>query len=299
MSLFSRIVIVGVGMMGGSIGLAARNRNLADGIIGIDSNSEHLEIAQHRGAIDYATNRFEEGLCCLGYSAADSARISVERPRPELVIVATPVCTVADYVREIAETFQHCGEERNVLITDIGSTKATICGQTDGCRFIGSHPIAGSERIGPAYSDENLFKNRLTVISPSSSIREVDIGLLVRFWQKLGSNVVCLPPEEHDSRLARTSHLPHLLSALLAENLQNQDVPFTGSGFLSTTRLASGGPDIWRDIVSTNQEAILEAIRQFETGLTNLRDKIRSSDWDGVAALLESAKEKRDRLEPA
>lgn len=299
MKLFSRIVIVGVGLMGGSVGLAVRKRDLAQCVVGIDPDRWNLSTALDRGAIDLATTDFEEGVRCLGGDVSDDSTT-------ELVVVATPVGQVADCVRRTIDVLRNSATRRNVLITDVGSTKQAICSQLDGlergllsegCRFIGSHPIAGSERSGPEYSDENLFEKRLTLVAPSDAIRDHDLGLLVRFWQRLGSSVLCMSPEDHDRVLARTSHLPHLLSALLAEGLRRQDVPFTGSGFRSTTRLAAGGPSMWSDIVSTNPTAILEAIRDFETGLQSLRDSIERQAWPEIAAFLESAKRNRDGLD--
>ena len=310
MSLFSRIVIIGVGLIGGSIGLAAKKRQLTRSVIGIDSNEEHLETAQRLGVIDWATTDIGEGVNVeTGIAAPENARPDAgayhpsSLPGAELVIVATPVSLVVDHIRQAASAVQTDGiNYRNVLITDAGSTKETICSRLEqatlpnGCRFIGSHPIAGKEKSGVEHADADLFENRLAIITPTMSARDRDIGLLIRFWRSLGSFTASMSPTEHDRTLARTSHLPHLLSALLADRLQLQDAKYTGPGFHSTTRLASGLPEMWRDIVSNNTEAIVEAIKDYEHALRDLREKIERNDWEAVAQFLEHAKQNRDSL---
>jgi prephenate dehydrogenase len=297
MALFSRIVIIGAGLIGASAGLAARRGNIADAVIGVDCRQEHLDIALNRGAVDYASTDFLTGVLNLGYSSKRSARISTETGlRPELIVAAVPVSKITACLKEAADALDRFEDRRNFLLTDVGSTKSLICSQFKDSRFIGSHPIAGSEKTGPAFADENLFKNRITVITPSGNNKEVDIGLLVWFWQKLCSQVVCLSPEEHDAHLAKTSHLPHLVSSLLAETLEAQNKRYTGTGFRSTTRLASGGPLMWRDVVCSNQTAVLNAVKNFEETLKTMRLQIERSDWDGLTQTLESAKLKRDGL---
>ena len=310
MPLFSRIVIIGVGLIGGSIGLAAKKRQLTGNVIGVDLSGESLRTALQLGAVDQITTNLDEGINKdTGIAAPENADADAgaftpsSLPGAELVIVATPVSLVPDHVWQVASAVRTNGiNYRNVFITDVGSTKETICSQWDqrtlpnGCRFIGSHPIAGKEKSGVEHADADLFENRLTVITPTTSARERDIGLLIRFWRLLGSLTASMSPAEHDRTLARTSHLPHLLSALLADRLQLQDAQYTGSGYHSTTRLASGLPELWRDIVSHNTEAILEAIRDYEDALRDLREKIERNDWESVAQFLEHAKRNRDLL---
>jgi len=310
MPLFSRIVIIGVGLIGGSIGLAVKKRQLTGNVIGVDLNEERLHTARQLGAVDQITTNLDEGINNdTGIAAPENAGADTgaftpsSLPGTELVIVATPVSMVPDHVWQVASAVQTGGiNYRNVLIADVGSTKETICSRLsqrtlpNGCRFIGSHPIAGKEKSGVEHADADLFENRLVVITPTASARDRDIGLLIQFWRSLGSLTASMSPTEHDRTLARTSHLPHLLSALLADRLQLQDVQYTGPGYHSTTRLASGLPELWRDIVSHNTEAILEAIRDYENALRDLREKIERNDWEAVARFLEHAKKNRDML---
>jgi len=310
MPLFSRIVVIGVGLIGGSVGLAVKKRQLAKHVIGIDHDEKCLQTALRLGALDRGTTDFHEGINAkTGIAASENAQPDAgaytpsSLPGAELIIAATPVSLVFDHVLQAASAVQTSGiNYRNVLITDVGSTKETVCSRLEqitlpnGCRFIGSHPIAGKEKSGVEYADADLFENRLAVITPTASARDRDIGLLVRFWRALGSLTASMSPAEHDRTLARTSHLPHILSALLADRLQLQDTKYTGPGYHSTTRLASGAPDLWRDIISNNTEAILEAIRDYENALRDLREKIERSDWEAVAQFLEHAKRNRDGL---
>lgn len=304
MSLFSRITIVGLGAIGGSVALAIKQRGLAERVVGVDWHQPALRAALRREAVDHATMSLEEAVRGLHCPTPGPGSTSTLPPR-ELVVVATPVGLIPKTVHQVAEAVCSSAAGRDVLITDVGSTKATVCAEcgtelsplSGGCRFLGGHPIAGTERTGLEHAEADLFEGRLAVLTPTAANRDHDVALLVRFWQELGARVLCLDPEEHDRILARTSHLPHLLSALLAERLQSPDAPYAGPGFRSTTRLASGGPVLWRDIVSSNIDSILEALRDYESGLQHLRETIERQDWDGVRALLESAKRNRDALE--
>jgi prephenate dehydrogenase len=310
LSVFSRIVIVGVGLIGGSIGLAVKERHLSPCVIGIDTNTDNLRQAKQCSAVDLTTDDLETGINLGSGNAAPEndipdrgAYISSSLPGAELVVIAVPVSKIAEYVVRTAEAVKAGINYRNVLITDTGSTKESICSQLEnktlpnGCRYIGSHPVAGKEKHGAVNADAHLFENKLTVVTPSDSARDRDIGSLIRFWRSLGSYVANMSPAEHDRTLARTSHLPHLLSALLADRLLLHDAKYTGTGYRSTTRLASGLPEVWRDIVSNNKEAILEAVRDFESALQHLRERIEAQDWQAVAQFLEHAKQNRDALE--
>lgn len=294
MTLFSRIIIIGVGLMGGSLGLACKRRGLAEQIIGIDCETKNLRTALDLGLIDVAATGIEEVLNENACSSDGNVN--------ELFVVATPVGKIVTTIREIARVAKNSGRRR-VLITDLGSAKEGICSELavnrlpSNCRHIGSHPIAGSERSGPEHADALLYENSPVVLTPIESDREVDIAVLVRFWQKLGSRVYFLEPSEHDRVLARTSHLPHLIGVLLARGLASGDVPFIGPGFRSSTRLAGGEPRLWRDIVSSNRDAILAAIRTHETRLGELRRNLENRDWDHLASILEAARNNRNEFE--
>jgi prephenate dehydrogenase len=313
MYIFSRVTIIGIGAIGGSVGLATKMRNVAKTVIGIDSDSKAVESALQVGAVDYAVSNLDDGINgFMPTVISDNSVISdkadssvVRRHKPEIVIIATPVSLVGRYVADVANIVHNENYLRNILITDVASTKETICSQfydldakplPNDCRFIGSHPIAGTEKSGVINADANLFVNRLVAITPSDGSRELDIAMLLRFWQSLGAMVVSMSHTEHDKILARTSHLPHLISALLAGQLRTADAKYTGTGFKSTTRIAAGKPAIWKDVIENNTDAILEAIKEYENGLKILKEYIEQKEWNKLTDFLENAKNKRDSL---
>jgi prephenate dehydrogenase len=179
----------------------------------------------------------------------------------------------------------------NILMSDVGSTKGNICRELEQqrCRFIGAHPIAGSEKSGPEFGDENLFQDRLTILTPAASSRSEDVEQLRFFWESLGSRVICLEPERHDEILAKTSHLPHAVAATLASLLTESERPFCGTGFADTTRIAAGPPAVWTDIFLENRQPILSVLEEFGSRLEMLKNALREGDVQAVAQFLEAA----------
>ena len=213
MKRLGNVAIVGVGLIGGSIGLALRQRNLAENVIGIGRRQVSLRIARRVGAITHTTIDLAKGVA-----------------QADLVIVCTPVGQIAEHVQEAA---RHCPE--GTLITDAGSTKQQIVAALDnqlprGCRFLGGHPIAGSEKTGANYAKAELFDGRVAVLTPTKNTRAEDYDLLEAFWQGLGSVVVQMSPEEHDRALAVTSHLPHMAAAALANTITENYFRLAGHG---------------------------------------------------------------------
>jgi prephenate dehydrogenase len=279
MKRLENVAIVGVGLIGGSIGLAVRQRGLAGNVIGIGRRQVSLRIARRMGAVTHTT-------IDLGKGVADA----------DLVIVCTPVGQIIEHVRHAART---CPE--GTLITDAGSTKRLIVAALDeglprGCRFLGSHPLAGSEKAGPSFAQADLFDGRVAVITPTKNTRAEDFDLLEEFWQGLGSVVVRMSPEEHDQALAVTSHLPHLAAAALSAGLPEKYFRLTGTGMLDSTRLAGGDPSLWRQIVMQNRENVLSALEQYGTQLAGLHAAIRNGNEAELERILTLAKKNRDAL---
>ena len=279
MSRFNTVAIVGVGLIGGSIGLALRRRGLASQVIGIGHRAESLRVAQERGAVTQTTLDVATGV-----AAAD------------LVIVCTPVGRVADDVRTASANCR-----AGALITDVGSTKAEIVAAVAGCLprsvgFIGSHPLAGSERSGPAAAEADLFVDRVVVITPDDAARADDVQSLSDFWTGLGARVVRMSAAEHDRGLAATSHLPHLVAAALALATPVEVLQLTASGWADTTRVASGDPELWRQIFASNRAALLLALMRFDETLAGLRAAIERRDDDEVRQILAEAKQRRDAV---
>jgi len=279
MKHFKSVAIVGVGLIGGSIGLALRQRGLADTVIGIGRRQATLRTARRVGAVSNTTVDLAKGV-------ADA----------ELIVVCTPVGRIVEDVRRAAE---HCRE--GTLITDAGSTKHTIVEALDnqlprGCRFLGSHPLAGGEKTGPAHAKADLFEGRIALLTPTRNTRAEDFDTLEGFWSALGSVVVQMPPDEHDRALALTSHLPHLAAAALAALLPERYFRLTGTGVLDTTRIAAGDPVLWSQVFLHNRQNVLAALGQLDKGLAALRAAIEANDAATLEQLLALAKKTRDAL---
>jgi prephenate dehydrogenase len=279
MKRLGNVAIVGVGLIGGSIGLALRQRNLVDNVIGIGRRQVSLRIARRVGAITHTTIDLSKGVA-----------------QADLIIICTPVGQIVEHALEAA---RHCPE--GTLITDAGSTKERIVAGLDGqlprgCRFLGGHPIAGGEKTGANYAKAELFDGRVTVLTPTKNTRAEDYDLLESFWQGMGSVVVQMSAEEHDRALAVTSHLPHMAAAALANTVPENYFRLAGTGLLDAARLASGDPELWRQILLQNRENVLKALEQFGGQLQALHTAIRNGDEAGLDRFLTKGKKNRDAL---
>jgi len=278
------VAIVGVGLIGGSIGLALRKRNLARRVVGIGRRQVSLRIARRVGAVTNTTIELAKGV-------ADA----------DLVIVCTPVGRVVEDVRAVAE---HAPQ--GTLITDVGSTKRAIVSALDSdlpeeglphdCRFLGGHPLAGSEKGGPSNADAELFEGRVALVTPTANSTGEDYDQIEAFWEALGSVVIKMSPEEHDRALSLTSHLPHMAAAALAATVPEQLYRISGTGLRDTTRLAAGDPALWLEIVEHNRANILSALEQYGRQLAAMHGAIRDGDRPRLEELLSLAKKNRDAL---
>jgi prephenate dehydrogenase len=273
------LVIVGVGLIGGSIGLGARRRGLAERVIGVGRQKKSLEKALAVGAIDEVS---------LDINAAVS--------KAEVAVFCTPV----DYIaKQILAAGPHCPP--GTLLTDAGSTKGAIvaavdCNLPSNLHFVGSHPLAGSEKRGPEFADADLFQDRLTVLTPTQRTPTSALERTQSFWQALGSRTKVMSPEEHDRALAQTSHLPHLAAAALAGLLPPSLNELTATGFRDVTRIAAGDPELWSAIFLQNRKALLEALGKMYDRLTQFKEGIKTSNRGLLDKLLAEAKRKRDAL---
>jgi len=277
--LFDTITIVGVGLIGGSIGQAVRRRGVAKTVIGVGRDPASLNQARACGAIDRSTLDLAEG-----------ARYA------DLVIFCTPVDKIAGQVRTAASVCKP-----GTLLTDAGSTKAAIVrdleeGLPSGIHFVGSHPLAGSEKRGPANASADLFEGRLTLVTPTPRTDPDAVRRVSDFWRALGSEVRTLDPESHDWALALTSHLPHLAASALAGLVPPIYRDFTASGFRDTTRIAAGDPVLWAAIFRQNALAMRDALERFTNRLDEFRNAMMDDDETTLIELLAQAKRVRDAL---
>ena len=276
---FDTLTIVGVGLIGGAIGLAAKKRGVVRRVIGVGRDQGKLDQARALGAIDESTLALAKGAT-----------------EADLSIFATPVDHIAAQVIEAAA---HC--KAGALLTDAGSTKRAIVDAVESrlpahVQFVGGHPLAGSEKKGVESAHADLFVERWTVLTPTPKTSSESLRRLSAFWNALGARVRIMTPEEHDRALALTSHLPHLVAAALAGMLPGHWTELTATGFRDTTRIAGGDPALWTPIFEHNRAAVLAALEQLEERLRVFRQALTANDWQLIDQLLTQGKRMRDAL---
>jgi cyclohexadieny/prephenate dehydrogenase len=275
---FQTIGIVGCGLIGCSIAAALKKRGFSGRIIGSGRAGKNLETALEQKLVDRAESD-------LAKAAADC----------DLIVVCTPVDRIVDDVRSAASYAR-----RGTLITDAGSVKQTVCQSLAdlpaGVTFIGSHPIAGSEKQGCAHADSDLFEGHVCVLTPEETTPREKVGFVAAFWQALGMTVAEMSPAAHDRALAQTSHVPHVLAAALAASLAPENRTLTAGGFQDTTRIAAGDPQLWSAILLGNSGEVAAGIRALCDRLDELRATIEKQDKGRLEALLRVAKENREAL---
>lgn len=279
MPAHSKVAIVGVGLIGGSIGLALRERQLADEVVGVGRRQLSLNQALNRGAISSGTLDLAEGVAGA-----------------EVVIVATPVASVGDDVCAALAAAPH-----EALVTDVGSTKASIClaieqADTDSSNFVGSHPLAGDHRSGPDFARADLLEGKVVVVTPDDNSSTITIERAKAFWQSLGARVHTMRPDEHDQALATTSHLPHLVASALAATTPLDSLPLAATGWADTTRIAAADPALWTQIFRQNTPDLVAALDRLLEQLHTAREQLQSGDETNLQQFLQQAKRIRDAL---
>jgi prephenate dehydrogenase len=278
---WKKVAIIGVGLIGGSVGLTLRRRGLADEVIGIGRRSSSLRVASRVGAVTSTTMDLARGV-----------------RQAELVVVCSPVERVA---AQILEAAQHCPAQ--ALITDAASTKTNIVravasglGKTPRVRFVGSHPIAGGEKSGAGAARDDLFADRLVVVTPWRQSQKSAAAAVESFWQSLGARTVQTTPEAHDRILALTSHLPHVVAAALAAATPQDLLPYAGTGWADTTRIAAGSPDLWEQILADNRPDVVKRLDRLAKVLAEFRAALVDGDSRQLLRLLKTGKKHRDAL---
>jgi prephenate dehydrogenase len=274
---FRHVTIVGVGLLGGSAGLALKAHDPAVRIAGVGRRRESLDRALAAGAIDTAHLDPAE---CVG--------------RTDLVILATPVGAFEAHLRAIAPALRD-----GALVTDVGSTKSAVvrfAGRIIGHeRFVGSHPMAGSEQKGVAFARADLFAGATCIVTPAPQTPPAVLESVERLWRLMGMRTLRMAPAAHDRAVSRVSHLPHALASLLMYLPTKGELEVSSTGFRDATRLASGDPEMWRDIFLTNRWQILAALDSFEESLARFRELVDLGDPAGLERFFAAAKERRDQ----
>lgn len=277
--LFSDITIVGVGLLGGSLGLAVKAANGAVRIVGVGHRKSSLDEALAIGAVD-----------AVSLDPAQGVRDA------SLVVLCTPIGLFDPLLKRIAPALK-----RGAVVTDVGSTKLAVVrtGERalDGrAAFVGGHPIAGSEQRGVTFARADLYAGKTCILTPTRRTRPAALKRVDRFWRDLGMHVVHLSPGGHDRALGRVSHLPHALAALLVNLQKPSELGLAGTGFIDATRIAAGDPAIWRDIFLTNRKAVGQAMREFQRHIGQFCQAIEDGDGAALGRLLSRAQRRRIEL---
>ena len=281
--LFETVAIVGVGLIGGSLGMAARRKGIARRVIGIGRTEQKLMRAKILGAIDDYSIDIEQG-------AADA----------DLLVLCTPVRLVAPTLARMAGSLKD-----GAIITDAGSTKREIVEECEavtpaGRFFVGGHPMAGSEQTGVNAARADLFVGATYVLTPGSGTDLTALGRMTEFAGALGARVEILSPEEHDEAVAVISHLPHVIASALmqiAEGSHRQNGKTFGlaaGSFRDLTRIADSSPELWRDICLTNSKPLINSIGELQGILMNLKSALMTGDEQAVQSFFEQARQIRE-----
>ena len=275
MRLFNQVAIIGVGLIGGSLGLSIKKKRLADNVIGVSRHKKTLFLAKKSRAID-------EG----------AQEIKVIKDA-DLVIFATPVNTILKLAPLVAKIIKP-----GCIVTDVGSTKKEIVVKLDKIfkQFVGSHPLAGSEKRGILYAHADIFKDSLCLLTPSKKTNLAALAKIKKLWSRLGAKTVILSPENHDQVLSFTSHLPHILAFALLDIVPARYLGFASSGLKDTTRIAASDSQLWTDIILTNAKNIIQAIDLFEGNLEKMKKAIRRQDRKLLFKIIKKAKSRREAL---
>ena len=268
--LFQKIALVGIGLIGSSLAHVVRRERLAGHIAISTRSAATLKRAEELG---------------LGDSYSTDAKVAVKDA--DLVIVSVPVGASGEVAEEIAPALM-----QGAILTDVGSTKASVIAQMQphvpaGVHFIPGHPLAGTEKSGPDAGFADLFENRWCIFTPLPDTDAVALEKLSGFWRRCGANIDTMDPQHHDMTLAIVSHLPHIIAYNIvgtADDLQSvtksEVIKYSASGFRDFTRLAASDPTMWRDVCLHNKDAILEMLARFSEDLSSLQRAIRWSDGD-------------------
>lgn len=279
MKSLRQVSIIGLGLLGGSVSLAVRQRMPGVAVVGYS----------HRAA----TRRKAKA---LGIATRISGDLAAATATADLVILATPIFTFEEYFATLSGMVPP-----GCIVTDVGSTKMLPhlwadqrLGQS--ARYVGSHPIAGSEQRGVEFARDDLFDQARCILTTTPATDRSATRVLKTFWSALGCSVRAMSPVEHDRVFANISHLPHVMAAGLVNASDDEDMRFAGKGFLDSTRISSGPTSIWTDVMLANRENIALGIDRAIAELSKLRAAIRDGKREQITELLENARRKRASL---
>ncbi|MBU0547713.1 MAG: prephenate dehydrogenase [Candidatus Omnitrophica bacterium] len=275
MKLFNKAVIIGTGLIGGSLGLALKKQHLVSQIIGLSQHRRNASLAKKTGAIDYVGTSLEV------VKGAD------------LIILATPVDTIIDIALRISKKIN-----KDCIVIDVGSTKDAIVSKISRVipNFIGCHPLCGSEKRGVANLQEGMFNSSVCIITPTIKTNQNVLNKVILFWRKLGSRVVILSPKKHDQVLAFTSHLPHAVVFSLMGCIPMEFLSLSSAGLRDSTRISASDANLWSEVFLSNRRNLLASLSSFQTKLADLKLALERKNKKLLASILLAAKKKREKL---
>lgn len=279
------ITIYGVGLIGGSLGLALKRYGFNGNITGLGRRMSTLKTALERNAVDRVT--LEPG---------DSVA------HADIVVIAAPVDVIADSVRKLSPYLSEDG-----IFTDVGSIKKSVVTKAEkslpeSLYFVGAHPMAGSEKSGVKAAHADLFEGAKCILTPTESTNQAAFQVVKKLWETVGANVRTMSPEEHDYLIAAASHLPHVIACVLTQTVanlethQNRALDFTATGFRDSTRIAAGSPNVWESILSDNSQSLVKMIDEFIDILNVFKQSLNDFDKERLRELLIDAKMTRDSI---
>jgi prephenate dehydrogenase len=282
-SRWQKVTLVGVGLLGGSIGLALKQRKLADRVVGYVRRAPSVAECEKAGAVDKADTDL--------WRAVENA---------DLVILCTPIAQMGPLTTKVVPVLK-----RGAIVTDVGSVKASIVAEleplvaTSNAQFIGSHPMAGAEKMGVLNARPDLFEGAVCVLTPTARSKPEMVQSLEEFWQSIGARTLRLTPEVHDDLVSRSSHLPHVVAAGLANYIlspmhSKEQAMLCATGFQDTTRVAGGSPEMWRDICLANRKNLARVLGVFVEDLQEFQLALEHQDVKTIEEFLTQAKERRD-----
>ena len=276
---FRKIAIIGVGLLGGSIGLAVKKQKIASEVVGLSQHQASLDAALSLGAIDQGTQDLKQAVA-----------------HADLVILSTPVNIIQGMLSNMGPFLK-----RHCIVTDVGSTKSSIVSTAekhlpDFVYYVGSHPLAGSEKRGVESARPDLFEQSICLVTPTEETNRQALERLKNFWQSLGAQVKTLSPQEHDGILATISHLPHVVAYTLMDSIPKEHLAYAAGGLKDLTRIASLSPQMWNNICINNSKNIIKAIDEMVEKLGLIRKSIATNDHKSLITQFAAAKTKRDEL---
>lgn len=282
MNPIKHLVVIGVGLIGGSLALALKRAGVVDRVTGVGRSRDNLELAKARGIVDAWTHD-------LAAAVADA----------DMVVVAAPMGAYRSLFTAMAGLLPD-----DAIITDAGSTKQSAIDAAailpNSSRFIPGHPIAGTEQSGAAAAFADLFDGRLSILTPAADADAEALAQVRGMWEAAGSRVLCMDAATHDDFLAAVSHLPHLAAFALVNAVRkqgdeaNDPFAFAAGGFRDFTRIASSSPEMWRDIALANREAVMHQIDALQDELKGMKLALQSGDGAQLLDEFRSAKQARD-----